>query len=94
MEHEAKKTKDHETIRKWVEERGGKPVTVAGTTEGEEAGVLRIDFPGYGAEENLKPISWDDFFQKFDESNLAFLFQEKTEDGETSRFNKFVREAA
>lgn len=81
-------TTDHDTIRKWVEERGGKPATVR--TNGDDVGILRIDFPGYSGDETLEEISWDEFFRKFDESNLAFLYQEQTADGETSRFNKFV----
>ena len=36
-------------------------------------------------------IEWDDFFQTFDERKLAFLYQDKTKDGGTSRFFKFVR---
>jgi hypothetical protein len=30
------------------------------------------------------------FFEKFDRENLAFLYQEKTAEGEVSRFHKFV----
>ena len=35
-------------------------------------------------------VSWNDFFEKFDESKLAFLYQDKTKDGKESRFFKFV----
>lgn len=34
MSHESKQTKDHNRIREWVEERGGKPATVEGTAAG------------------------------------------------------------
>lgn len=84
------KTTDHDTIRKWVEARGGKPATVKGTSGKNESGVLRIDFPGRGAEDSLEEISWDEFFNKFEESKLAFLYQEETKSGEESRFSKFV----
>jgi hypothetical protein len=87
---EAKTTTNHETIRQWVEERDGKPATVEGTGEGEDAGLLRIDFPDGEADPGLETIEWDDFFAKFDESGLAFLYQEQTADGELSRFCKFV----
>ena len=30
------------------------------------------------------------FFDKFEEANLAFIYQEETADGELSRFCKFV----
>ncbi len=91
MSGETRTTTDHETIRRWAEERGGKPVTVRGTQhQGEEAGILRIDFPGYSGGDKLQEVSWDDFFNKFDESNLAFIYQEETSDGKRSNFNKFV----
>jgi anaerobic selenocysteine-containing dehydrogenase len=83
-------TTDHEAIRKWAEERGGKPSCVLGTGGGGDAGILRIDFPGYSGEGKLKEISWDEFFEKFDEEGLALLYQEKTKDGERSNFNKLV----
>lgn len=82
-------TTDHETIRKWVEERDGEPARVKGTGDNQSAGVLRIDFPG-GAEESLDPISWEEFFETFEENDLAFLYQEETKEGGISRFNKFV----
>jgi hypothetical protein len=86
----SKTTTDHDEIRKWVEARQGKPATVKRTESGDEPGVLRIDFPGYSGAGSLEEISWDDFFQKFDEKNLAFLYQDTTSSGEQSRFFKFV----
>ena len=54
---DSKITTDHDTIRQWVEERGGSPARVKGTgTEG-DPGLLRIDFPGYSGEESLEVIS-------------------------------------
>lgn len=90
MAGEANRTRNHEEIRRWVEERGGHPATVARTEHGGDAGVLRIDFPGYSGEGSLQPISWDEFFDKFDENNLEFLYQDRTAAGEPSRFNKLV----
>lgn len=81
-------TTDHETIQKWAETRGGKPATVRSTERGGEAGILRLDFDP--PDEGLEKISWDEFFEKFDEADLAFLYQEKTKSGKTSRFHKFV----
>jgi hypothetical protein len=86
----SKTTTDHDTIKKWVEERGGSPASVKGTAADDEAGVLRIDFPGYSGQDRLEHISWDEFFEKFDEKKLAFLYQDEMRDGEESRFFKFV----
>lgn len=91
MAGESKTTTDHDEIKKWVEERGGKPAVVKDTEDnGEGAGVLRINFPGYSGEDSLQDISWDEFFKTFDEKNLAFLYQDTTEGGEQSRFFKLV----
>jgi hypothetical protein len=87
----AQATTDHEVIRRWVEERGGSPATVKGTERrGEAAGLLRIDFPGYSGAGKLEPISWEEFFEKFDEAKLEFLYQDKSANGRTSRFFKMV----
>jgi hypothetical protein len=85
-----KLTTDHEEIRRWVEAHGGRPATVRGTSD-DGAGVLRIDFPGGAGEDQLEPISWDAWFRKFDESGLAFLYQEEKADSEDSTFFKLVR---
>jgi hypothetical protein len=83
-------TTDHETIRKWAEERGGKPAAVKATHKGDNTGIIRIDFPGYSGEESLEPISWEEFFEQFEDSKLALVFQEETESGQKSNFNKLV----
>ena len=87
VDYHAKRTRDHETIRKWAEERGGRPTVVEGTQ------ILRIDFddPDGQQDEKLTPVSWDEFFRIFDDRNLEFLYQERTHDGHVSRFFKFVR---
>ena len=90
MAGESKVTTDHETIQKWAEARGGKPATVKQTEHGEGAGLLRIDFPGYSGKGSLEEITWDEFFAKFDEKHLAFLYQDTISSGEESRFFKLV----
>ncbi|UJH90476.1 hypothetical protein LZ575_16885 [Antarcticibacterium sp. 1MA-6-2] len=88
--HDSKTTTDHSKIKKWVEERDGKPALVKGTGDsGKGGGLLRINFPG-GAEDSLENIDWDQFFTIFDENDLEFLYQEETKDGGESRFFKFV----
>jgi hypothetical protein len=88
---EAVTTQDHETIRQWARERNGHPATVKDTQRGrEEAGLLRIDFDDGEPDDALERISWDAFFEKFDEEGLSFLYQEEMNDGSTSRFCKFI----
>ena len=84
-------TTDHETIREWAEARDGHPATVKGALRrGQEAGILRIDFPGFSGARSLKSISWDEWFDVFEQRQLAFLYQECTATGKPSRFNKLV----
>jgi hypothetical protein len=82
---------DHEQIRQWAEERGGTPACVRGTGGHGDIGMLRIDFPGYSGEQSLQPISWEDWFAKFDERNLSLIVQEKTGRGQKSNFNKLIK---
>jgi hypothetical protein len=81
----------HDEIRSWAEARGGKPSAVRSTASDDDPGILRIDFPGYSGEGTLYEISWDAFFEKFDERELALLVQEETAGGEKSNFNKIVK---
>ncbi len=86
---------DHEEIRRWAEERNAQPARVKGTGGDGDVGMIRLDFPGYTGEESLEPINWDEWFRKFDESNLALLVQDETARGERSNFNKLIgRETA
>jgi len=81
---------DHEEIRRWAEERGATPACVRGTGDSNDTGMIRLDFPGYSGAGSLEEISWDDWFEKFDESNLALIVQDETASGDTSNFNKLV----
>lgn len=91
MASSSKTTTDHDEIRQWVESRDGKPVTVRGTGKGDEPGVLRFDFPGGAGEDRLEEISWDEWFEKFDENDLALLYQDHKSSGEESTFFKLVK---
>jgi hypothetical protein len=83
--NDAKTTTNHNEIRNWAEARKGSPAVIS--TRGER-GLLRIDFGD--KEEEFDEIDWNGFFRIFDENKLAFLYQDETMDGKTSRFNKFV----
>ena len=80
----AQTTTDHATIRKWAEARDGRPARVKGTGDAKDAGLLRLDFGR--PEESLEAISWEEFFEKFEESELALLYEDEPE----NRFSKLV----
>jgi hypothetical protein len=84
-------TTDHDEIRRWAEEHDGVPATARGTSDAGGPGVLTLDIEGYGAgEDQLEHIDWDAWFDKFEESELAFLYQAQKASGEDSTFFKLV----
>lgn len=86
----SKTTIDHEEIQEWAESRGAKPSCVKGTGKSNDVGLIRLDFPGYSGGDSLQEITWDEWFEKFDEQGLALIYQEHTAAGESSNFNKLV----
>jgi hypothetical protein len=44
-EHSSQTTTDHDEIKRWVEERNGRPARVKDTGGRDDPGVLRINFP-------------------------------------------------
>lgn len=82
---------DHETIRRWAEERGARPAHVKGTGGKNDVGLIRLDFPGFSGEETLEPISWDEWFKEFEKRKLALLIYPPEEAPPDKRnFNKLV----
>jgi hypothetical protein len=87
----AETTTNHQTIQDWVSERGGHPARVKGTEKQGSVGLLRIDYPGYSGEDTLERLTWEEFFEAFDNNDLVFLYEAE----KNSRFSKFVsRETA
>jgi hypothetical protein len=77
-------TTSHEVIRQWAEERDAVPATVPGTEHGDHLGVLRLDFGGQ--DDQLRHVSWEEWFATFDDRSLNFLYQEERKDGRQSNF--------
>ena len=38
-------------------------------------GLLRIDYPGFTGDDSLEEITWEEFFDQFEKTGLAFLYQ-------------------
>ena len=79
-------TTNHAEIRKWAEAHGGKPAAVDRTHQGGDVGIIRIMFPNSKQSEHqhLVEISWDEFFEQFDDSKLALIYDKD------SLFSKLV----
>lgn len=82
----ARRTQDHDEIRAWVEKQGGTPA-VASAADNDTL-VLRIRFDP--AEDNARVVEWEEFFDTFDNNDLAFIYQMDGV-GKDRRFFKFVR---
>ena len=92
MASETTTTSDPDEIKQWVEEHGGRPASVSGTEGDDDAGVLRIDFPGGAGQSNgLEHIDLEAWFAKFDEEDLDFVYQKHKADGSDSTFFKLVK---
>jgi len=81
---------DHDEIQQWAEERGAKPAAVRSTESDDDIGIIRLDFPGYSGNDSLEEVGWDEWFEQFDNRNLALVVQEETANGKPSNFNKLV----
>ncbi|WP_363357589.1 hypothetical protein [Microbacterium sp. LMI12-1-1.1] len=86
--HEYNTTTDHEVIRRWAEDRHATPATVGGSEGDGIVGELRLDFDFGNDLEDLRAVTWDEWFVAFDERGDQFVYQETTRpDG--SRSNDF-----
>ena len=61
-------TRDHNEIRRWVDEHGGYPVKADDGTAG-----LRIAFAG--DDHAGTRLDWDEFFERLDENDLAMAYR-------------------
>ncbi len=79
-------TINHDEIRKWVESKGGKPAAVERTHDDESVGIIRLMFPKSAQSEHgaLTEITWEEFFEQFEDGKLALIYDEKT------LFNKII----
>jgi hypothetical protein len=75
-------TADHAEIRRWVEENGGRPGLVE-AGDGRERLAVAFD-PG-----GCRPVSWEEFFERFDRESLAFAYNPEG-NGEGVRSAKLV----
>ncbi|MCQ0988368.1 hypothetical protein [Jiella marina] len=76
---------DHNDIKNFAERTDGKPAIVSDTKGNGGPGMLRFD---HGRDnDGLEQISWDRFFEIFEEQQLALMLDKS---GDNPSFNKFV----
>jgi hypothetical protein len=87
---------DHETIRRWAEARGVRPAAVIDPDHPDDDGLeIRLTPPGEDfdeADESLTPVTWAEWFRRFDQHELALLIEDAAR--QPSTFNKLVRRSS
>jgi hypothetical protein len=88
-------TRDHALIRRWAEAHHAEPATGERTPSGpttvdvNDGGAgIRFNHPGVG---RFRPITWDEFFDNFDEHGLAFVYERETAGKSASSRYRFVK---
>jgi hypothetical protein len=88
-------TRDHEVIMRWAAKRQAQPATGEATSSGpatvsvRDGGAgIRFNFPGTG---QFRPISWAEWFENFDEHQLAFVFDNDASAGSPSNRYRLVK---
>lgn len=77
-------TYDQETIRRWADDHGLIPATVDDLSNGPDpVGELTFAEPG-GSYGTVRSIDWSEFFDKFEDDDLALVFDDEEEDEESS----------
>ena len=83
-------TDDRELIRAWAGRHRAEPATGEATTSGpatvdvQDGGAgIRFNFP---AAARFRPISWDEWFQNFDQHALLFVYEREAPDAPSPRY--------
>jgi hypothetical protein len=72
-------TRDHNVIRSWVEKHDGVAAEVIPFKFDGEPTILHFLFgEAKAGTPELRPISWDDFFARFDLLGLSLAFDDET----------------
>ncbi|MEX0930335.1 MAG: hypothetical protein WDZ79_01510 [Candidatus Paceibacterota bacterium] len=82
-----KTTTDRDEIRAWIEEYGGEPAVVAGSTTEEGSELLRVNFTGDSA---YRTIEWEEFFDRLESRGLAFSYNNDGIEGSPEENFKIV----
>jgi len=97
----ARVTTDHGVIRRWAQDRGGRPAAVQPRPGRDHTVSVHINFPGHPAHAviaqgwsasgaSIAPLTWEEFFERFERDHLAFLYQERASTGMPSRLFRIV----
>lgn len=83
-------TTDHSTVQRWAERRDGRPASLADGEDDRETREGTLGFRFGGTADDPDIIPWERFFRRFDEANLAFVYEEEGSDGDVDTRYEFV----
>lgn len=85
---ETRRTTDHGTIRNWLESND---LAVARTAETDRSrsGGLTVVTEGR-TDDSIKEVTWDEFFETFEDEGLAFVYRTETMGPEKQLYYEFV----
>lgn len=70
-------TSNHTEIRSWAKRHGARPGIARDTIASRDLDQLTLVLPGERGEENVEFIDWDEFFRRFDEEEMVFVYEER-----------------
>lgn len=73
-------TAEHALVRKLIEDRKGYPAHLESSESQGDSGLLQVGLTNEDEQENLKELSWEQFFEEFEEKDLAFAYREGGEE--------------
>lgn len=82
-------TRNHDRIRRWVTERGGRPVATDSDSDGGTPGI-GFQFPEMDEDGGDTSMEWDTFFERFEEEELTFAYAGDTNDLDSSEACRLV----
>ncbi|RPI32584.1 MAG: hypothetical protein EHM70_08600 [Chloroflexota bacterium] len=74
---QGKITTDRNVIKMWVNARGGWPAIIRKFTSAGVEMALSIVFPGSETDETIHRLTWEEFFEKFEQQHLVFIYEDK-----------------
>lgn len=96
---EGEPTRDPETIKAWAEKHGAQPQYIDDPKMGDDP-VLRFHFENGGDLEPMeqmegrKDLSWDEFFDHFNEMNLEMVIDEDYRGDDPSNAYHFMKRSS
>ena len=81
-----KQTQDMETIRAWVEARGGKPIEEKQGNDPDVLPSIGLQFKPLKNADSVSTIPWDEFIRRMLEKKLIFVYDEAADGDPTEHF--------